>query len=1490
MPGSRFIPYKGLDLDSSQNWIKPQFARFIKNLVYVLNDSSQVGANQQGNTGVFKPYESNGKFDISFVLPDGKNKCTGFLVSRDTEQVLFLNHNSNNNHGVYIIDAISQTIQKCYVKNCLGLVLDPKYFLHEGGGTLEIFDFTDPNTELPRRRSYFMYTDGFNYQKFICLEDSIATNGFDRTLFSYFNSDWDECDWINCGVPTPRCPSFSEVPNDNPTLPNYLKFNTWQFRIQYVDVYGRPSEWSMPSDLYIPGENDCISTSELLSRCLDLTFDAGSPFIDKINIAFRNCNEPQWYLDTTLFLYKGSCLGDWWTRTRNADIQYNPTTNFITYRFCRNKGSEPVPQDETNRAQNPMPRTCQSLAKIGKVIGMGNNKDGFNPLNIEDVSVTVTPPQPGTSDTANIEIYVPIINPFTQQYQPIYQTEGSVWVWGGRYTNVNQYVSNVDTGYGQKFGTSDQKGFIGYLAGTGGTPNSTVSELYYVDDSNNFVKVEDYNIVYNPPYTQRRWYNKFTFNSVPRAKYVFRIAGHQAKTTDSNFSATSTFVVGQFAWNNKTTVFNNSRDNFGVVNSVKELEIDVCSGNYNSENDTKVLAIFDLTAPGSVGNDATKALSGYITEGGEENYPIELMAVKGDKNGNQVYVTNRYTDHNGFYFLSDKNNQYNARIFGNCGCNNWKQLVSFGSGSTSGNVTQNFTIQGREECPDYADKLCSRVLIKGRIFTCDGLPVPGIGVVYTRGGTAISGADGEYTIVAHVDNTQPQRTRNDYVYFVPTICPYYSCNDACLDPIQVVIPPCVLCEERIFTLPDQQVRFKTKRGLLSGGRYGFAIEAEDWLGRITYAQTKDGMYQTMPTIIEAQSFSPSTVAITIPPTVTFPLYFKKLNFLVTKELSLEDYITWIIDKVEFIDNTGEVNEIAPTQIKLYYGSLVEYNKQNNFNTTTGWQFEDTAVTPAVNYTNDYVEFYVNGDGSFFPQLIKALIKYDQIGQYFLIDYDTALKDLTQYAQVRLCRPSNNTDANQFYTLCGSVDLIKGKPEVNTIVLNAFDTYYKYRQIPIPVGTAEDPENVPKTLGIPFEHNSPSDFWGYHCINIGRPNVRNPYECEIIRENQIALSGVLSSNGQLNYQNYFDDAQKTDFDSWDLHGIVSMIWQTAIGLIICENNNFTVGYNDNLVRVNEAGQIVIPSAADKFGKPNIKIGSDYGCNLFDKNTIRSWQGLVHFLDTKEGVVIQHNYDSAVPVSLSGQQYGVEAGIDSWLRPKISYVKQWNKTNSNKKYFIGGIDPAAKTYLLTDTAIETEYYVNEEREIVVEKQETIVFDIYNKIWMAFISSVPEMWAYLQSDTLNQQLFAFQNGNPFKYYTDSPIKTYNTFFGIKCNRVLRIVPVNDAFQKKEWQNIAIITKTLWFADKITTDSNQETRVLKALWKKGDYYYSASFPANILTVSDANLPFKNANKLFEGDLMIGSWIDIRLIGDPDLDDVYTELFGVVIDFQADEKILGGG
>jgi hypothetical protein len=1497
MPAQIFLPLKGFSLDTADSLMAPDMARYLKNVVYSVIDTSQTGTSKGSQSGLFKPIESVQVYDETFSLPPyGYNHFVGGFYSGKTNEALFFNYNEEDFHGLYKVNGETRKIQTVYKRSYLNLQLAPEHFIHEGGATLQIFNFTDPNTELPRKRSYFMWVDGYNDFRFLCIEDSIATGGFDPLLFPYFQGSYDPTILINAGVPTPLdCMTVSEVVNDTPTLPNELKFHTWQFRVTFIDVYGRPSEHGIITDAYVPGVNDCLGASDFISRCLDLNFKIDNPLIDKVQIEFRNCNDLQWYLDTVLSLYSGSNLGDWWLRPRNPKVNYNSETKTVTYRFCKDKECNPIPQTETNRLQNPIPKQPQSAAPIGNTIGLANNKDGNNPFSqelMDQISIQIVPPEDqGDTGIRMAEIFVPIWNVYIGTQQPVYQLDNKQWVWGGRKDHTSDYVNNIVTGYQMFFGDLGRSGFIGYLAGAGTPPISTVSELYYVNSENAMIKVEDFSIIHRPtntggvfgtPNYDRKYFLKFTFSNISAATYIFRIADHRAKLSDPNFYKTSTYVAGQYFWASKQVNF------FNRTNVAKELIVDLCAGNYTSLNDNKVLVIWDMTEPrnggGAIGEPSrSKIVAGYIYAGtvdGEYDEPIELLNtnIYGDDNRN-----GNITDHNGFYFGSvRRDNGFDCEVFGFCACV-YKSLHRFRVDSNQDILHERtFDLESTGTCKSYPNDECNRIIITGRVTQCGAdIGVPGVGVVLSRGQVGITNSNGEFTIIAHDDAYIASRIRLDSIYYTPVKCALRACDSICIDRYDVVINPCVgSCNERRIEATDRSVFFESKRGLLSAGHYGVGITGWDIMTRHTNIQTKDEMYFTTPTLIDTQTFAPSQIKVIIPPTATFPLDIKKLTFSITKELSLSDYIEWIVDRVEFIDNSGNENNVAPTQIKIYYSSLNEYNVQNNFNTTTHWQFIVQAA-PQVNYTSDYVEFYVNGDGQFFPKLTRALIKYDQTGQYFLIDYDPALKDLKQYALIRLGRPNDCVERDVFYEVCASVDVVNGKAQANEIILNAFDTYYTYRQIPIPVETAPDEtENVIRTLGFPFEHNSPSDFWGEKCGNFGRQNVRNPYEAKITRKNQVALTGTLSDNGQLNFLNYFDDAKKTNFVI-DVDGIVSMLPEQGVVLMVCQDNCFIVGYDDNLLRV-VGGNIQQSSADDRFGRPERKIGNNYGCRLFDKNTIRKREGLVQFLDTSKSVLIQHNYSDGEPVS--------ENVIGSWLRPKVKYINEWNRNNTNKKYWVGGIDPAANSYLLSDFTIESTEYTNSERETNIQKQESLSFDIYTKAFRAAWIFTPQGYLMLDSDLLERQLFSFAERQLYYHYSTNPDKKYGRVYGKVAEKVIRFVAVVDQFKKKTplgLQNYCAQSK--FFADQILTDSGQESRILLDHFEQGNFFSSAGFLCDLNTPADPNIPDQTgANKITDGDNLVASTIDIRLIGDPSKNEVYCEYQGSVVGVMAQEQSGG--
>lgn len=1489
--GVRLLPQR-IDIDRYPALNTPDTARYIKNLVYDMTDTSTATDAQGSATGVYKPLQSVVKYISNLNLPDNPedNFPIGHYDCKETREVFVFIHNKNGNHTIYQLNGSNATYNIIYQGPELDFQLSPENFIHQGGAYLEIIYLTNPQTGEKVRRSLLMFTDGFGDQRQICVEDAIATNGYDPVLFTHFAGNYDRKLLINMGVPTPSdCIAISEIINTDPTENNALLFQTWQWRIRDIDVWGRPSEWGIISDTYIPFGNDCISAASGLPRCVDLAFNKRAPHINQVEIAYRNCNSTQWYLSDTLNLYNGSSIGEWWLRPLNPEVTI--LGNKIIYRFCADKKCQPIAPSETNRVSNPQPRTSQALAKIDDFVGLFNNKDGFLPFSDElksKIKLNVdTSASSQTNNFINIAVYVAIYNPGININQPIFIqgiTNPSNLRYGfGAFNTNNQYRAFF--AYEQYFPSETQKGFIGYFAGTN---ISTISKQYFLRDTGELVEVEDYseqplkelyyvkltNPLGNTIYTDKPngvFLQKFEFNNVPKGRYVFRIASHRFDAAPGlDFRKTSTYTSGLYLLNSSNFA---NPINFSIdsrASESKEIVIDACENAYDGLKDNKILVIFDLCFTHS---DIEQGYVINTNEPGKLQYGVELLQHQGgdgDKKAN-------FTDHNGFFFTADTYVNFNNYIYGYCECVE-KLLFS----TRTGNQNNAHTIinwylnssDSRSGCTTWNLKACNQAQIKGKVKLCGtDIGIPNVSVVLTRGKAALTDANGEYTIFASDDVLN--LNRQDKLYFVTNGCAFEGCDSICIDPIDIIINKCITCEERIITVQDVFVKFKTSNGLLSGATYPVGIVGWDWLGRATYVQPLPDL--TIPSVQQTKVFTPSVVSVQIDASAIFPSDIDYITFWIGEPNGILEYITWIVDKVEFIDNSGAINEAAPSQIKIRYASLIEYNKQNNYNTTVNWSFIDSVTNEPV--ISDKVIFLLNGDGLFFEKTITALIKYDQEGEYFLINYTNDLKDLKENAIIRIVRPKVCDTTDFYYELCSTVPIESRKATINNFLLNAFDTYYINRQIPVPIQVGDDDIQIQlRVFGIPFEHNSPSDFWGEKCKNIGRVNVENPQETEIYRQDQVALSGALSETGQLNFLNYFDSGKKTNFSDTYINGIVSVLPYPGILLIIGQSDNFIVGFNDNLMRINADGTAQAASIANAFGKPQTKITGNYGCLLFDKNTISRFENIVQWLDSSRSTVVQHNYQHAIQVTKADPAVGVVGGVDSWIRPKIKAVQAYNLTNGNKRYFHGIINPVNQEYLLTDFIIGANNYVNTERGMNIFVPETISFNTVAKFWRMWYGFVPAMYAQLQGEVSAQQLFSFVNGVPYKHYSVSG-QGYGVLYGIQANRVFEVVAVIDGMNKKRFNNISQYCKQAqYFCDRARTENDQETRILLANWLQAEYGWYAPLFCDLNTPFSENLPKQTGElKIMEGNVMYGNFIIIRMVGNPTEDTKYSELQGII-------------
>lgn len=1511
--GKSFYPFKGVNIDRHEGLMDNETARFIRNLVYDLTDDSNAQRNRGAQSGVGKLIEANYLY-ANAPLPIGSNFIVGTYSSKAEQIVLVLVWNSLGSHVVYQIDGQAQAISIVYQGSCLELSNDPSYFVGKGQSYLNVVDLTDPTTNLKIKRRFFFYTTGSGTQKQICLDDSISTGGFNTTEFPYFQSTYDPCWMIRMGLSTPNgCIGITEIPFNPATdtgIKNNLIYNTWQFRITYIDVWGRPSEHGVISTLYIPGINDCISGSTQLPRCLILAFDAGSPLVNAIQVEFRNGNNDQWYVDNTLFLYDGSNIGEWWLRSRNPNITYDQGTNTISYTFCRNQQCNPVPVTETTRLENPLPNTSQAIGKIGSVIGLANNTDGFLPFSQEllsKFSVKITPPT-GTTQLRNIDILVPIFNPFLSSYQQVRTNGAKGYVWGD-----NDSHHGGATAYSQYFTNPAQSGFGGYLAGTS---NYVISTQYYLSGNGQLVEDTTFNGLQLSPY--KLVFARFQFSNLQPGTYIFRLFSHLSDPTQTtNWATTSTTVWGLCPFNSGQ-ITEQMPNGIGINQRElsQELIVNVCNSDYSTlptatiPGDSKILVIADMAAYNAggllgIGSGSVDAKCGYIYEtdvNGFDQYPMELVAIAG---GNEPQDFNsQITDHNGFYYFGaiGGGKHYGFVISYKCGI----QSGSIAANTSQGMIFKNIIMDqyvpqtgAIPVFPDYFSLPCDRILIEGQmVLAGTNIGIPNVSVVLSRSSTVstITDDQGNFTIIAHDDVSRGVlNVRNDIVIVANSGCNYTGVNGSCVVPINVTIQPCTgACVTREISLGIITLYFTALRGLLSGGSYSIGVVGFDWLGRCGYVQPIANII--MPSFAQTGVIAPSTVSVLIDPSAVFPDWVSYISLWITAETTLSAYITWIVDRVQLVDNTGAINTLNPSQIKVYYSSLIEYNKQNNFNTTDSWSFiPATGNTP---YTGDQVTFFINGDGTSFPTNISQ-VKYDTTGQYFLIDYNSVLATLQANALMRLMRPQlcNNAEMAPYFEVCGPV-LINGSIAAqNTVPFNAFDTYYVSRQIPVPtpltsttaglnvttttssvsagVTTTEsytvlNPATTDelRTFGFLFEHNSPSNFWGQGNINIGRTNTNNPYETQIYTPDGIALSGQLSPNGQLNYTNYFDSALVVSYSNSNLGGIIALIPQMSVLFVLGQLNSFKTGYSDNLVRANADGTESVQSINNELGQPETKVGQPYGCVLADKNTLSEFDGIVMFLDRNKTAVVRYDYSSAQPIS-----YNV---CDSYIVPKLKSVMAANLKGGNR-YFVGFINPNNSEYLLTDFDQSKPSYLNEDREYAIDLPDTVAFDSRSGMLKGWYSNTPEYYCGLEGEINGQQLFTFKNGQPYANYSvNNP--SYGTVYGQPVLPIYRFIFSlgKDKKGKLLWLEV-YCKQSLYFVDQLLTETGQRSRILKAWFNQALYFWQAAALCDLNTPFDPNNPIVTGpNKLTDGNNLVGIWFDIRMVGDPSTSTTYSELQSV--------------
>lgn len=1481
---------KGVVLDLDELRVPPNAVLFLKNLTQNININAANASQSGGNKLTTSPIEGNSALTISGIA-SGTNYCIGFYSSETTNEGYFFLYNSAGSHSVWVVRGNTGAVQKVYQGNLLPFQLDPQYFIASGRCTMAEKSYIDPVSKLESNYKELIFTTNNGIQCFLSVEDSIATNSFSTSYFTSTAAFYNPIELIHLGVPTPlsniglNTPvAYAPVSSDL-TKQNLLVRNGWQFRVKFIDIFGRESEHGIISSQYITViGGGCLAASNGLPRCVTINFDAGNPLVNIIQVEYRkwvgndvgDSLSTGWLLYEAFNKYDNSTSVKWYNRSINpiftttgSGITYNAGTNSIAYNFCADKNSIPISDTETTRTEPGLPRISGTASLIDKRLLLANNVRGFEPIPQSEVDKVVFSAQlPSTSPcpapaTRTITFYANIYNPYGD-YSALIRTSFGKVVFGNSddgngCAGPGSHTSSFKLG--QIFGDQTHPGFIAYIAGT---PYKCISEQGDFDPATGAFTDKGYGSGISFPHQIMQ---KFTIIDVPAMKGVLRISSHKSTVNDSDYQQRSTYVAGVIPI---STLTGGAYARQSYANTPdKEIAFDATAGDVNlSGPSDPMFIILDL------GDGVTSgALDGYLYEqpGGApvEMNPIEFGGITatgtiGDGFGSF------FSDHNGFYFVTTGHGNPKIAIWSDfCDGSGTVHLfdlvgntssIQHGDGTNS-NPGHCFGDDGNWRGQVYLATtypVAARRTIVQKFFECGspGVGVPGIPTIMTKGAAGITDGSGTVTLLAHnrynyatsfggsvpfLGNVPPNYSVSPYnqdvlIFSQKGSCQWADCGN-CNSYIASPTITYVACtgSARNTNMPDINVTLQGVGlyGIQSGGKYPVAFWCFDEIGRHTAPQVREGAlgFVDVPNLndIGYQQFALCQIAVNIGSTFQVSPTFTKMAFLVGANVLFSDSFSWAADWVQPVDNTGATNYVNPTGIRIYYGSLLEYNKQNNFATNIWSGFITEEASGTAPQQGDIAQFIMNGIGTtnvggtaWLPSVISAPITYDSSGLFFTIDYLPELISLTNGCLFRVIRPNANQSGQNvpLYEQCFVVDLVNGVPSTLSFTLPYFDSYLLSRLLPVPrlkgqpnaisptvypvtplpiqyTSSNQDAtldtsgystNNINNANGVIifdviddsssfpfyFEGPSPNDLWGSHLACRGRVGVPNPYEEQLRTGTEVALSDAIGDRGVLNNISYFESQNIQIFDRNTWGSITSVLVETSVCMVICNSDHFMTRYNTSQLRVDGSGNVNAQNALGMFTAPERKNGENFGCIPQNINTIAKYAGTIVWLDAKGNMVFSNMGDSA-PVEIVN-------GYQAYLLNKIATV---NIANNNpgangKTYFIGNVDPKTMEYFLTSFNIPvtgSPSYINTQTQPRLASNETLIFDLNSGMLKGFASFTPEYYGMIPGYYLQKQFLSFKGGLPYVHHgnfasTVTP-PLYANFYGTQCEvRITHVV----------------------------------------------------------------------------------------------------------------------
>lgn len=1476
---SNIKPVEGINRDVSFEGLGPTQARYLLNFERSINNNM---SGMGGNEGKLTPVPANRLLNIQALQIPGLTILRAY-ESALTKEVYAWAYSEHDAHTIYRINPDLST-DIVYQGKDLDLSPDPVHAIR-GAHLFYV-----------QGRKFLVWVDGRKWQGFLDVETSIATKSFHVPYFQLGEFEQEQY-WQLPTRPPMHCITGEWVDIDASDDQERDKMNkmvdkTWQFRYQYIYTDGRESEWSPISTAFYVERSEAQKDAAGLPRCLKLTLSAGHPQVEKIVVAFRNCNGNA-YADSNPFDFQEfirinkyeECPDDipFWERNVREDddtVVFDSDKNDFIITFCGDGTCIDIPVEDTNRTENPVPITSYALGVVEHSLALLNNIEGYDQVDCRmGKKLKITLQNPTGSECkieyADIKVSVIVHNIHRMVNQPIFTYEDDVTkskkLFGG--LMYRDWASPFDDpGPYLQYFPDTQEGFIVYDAGSDNycvTRQWKNGEEYGAE--NNFSSKRKR--VEVSKFLDNGWYyvSYGTIRVIKGSKGYLRIGGNR-QGPGTNYRDTSSTVIGILrnlsAYNGKQNIYDHNR----LDAQTKEIFYDTCNGDVDLTNTPFVVA--DLSAPYTdrLGHAwAATAAIGYLRDKNKEPVPGADIDHLGHAQGGDY--DSFFTDHNGFYFaswampnidLNAANLQMRFYVEGDS-CNKiiGNLITVQPGGGSMPNVTNevNCTIDDAR-VPGYEN--ASFATVRLRVHDCNGTAMPGVPLVMQGVRPALSDNSGLIQLKVRNRMWNYGAAWTSKVIVKQSSSGYAICNTdctTCLPEFNISFPFCFSSEPIIdisgggtAEVIELDPFFGASRGLKPGGRYAFGVIFHDASGRHTWVPD-DAVTVDMPTLQQMQHFDFSKILWSITGPLHLPPWVRYMSLVRTSNTAFTFMVQWAINQITYVDSAG--NKTTPStaeKIRLSVQSLIDYNTQQlGANTAYQWVEGDRLTV----LTNQDGELYAPGTGPL-DFLIEGAVTVkteatqntkETASYELIIRNDVRLADLKEGALIEIVRPVDCETEQPFFELCDMIDVVDGEPVLTSGELTTFDTYQLRRGISW--------NSIQHIFPFPFEHHSPNDFWGNRCDDRGRIFFKNIWAKQLHTDQSAWVSDVILDNGNRNGLSTFRSERKKTFKSNVRGGITACASLDRALKIICEHGSFLAIVGDDIVRTGPDG-IARTASAEQLLVETGQGSSKYGLQYEDTLACIFGQGWAMWVDTHEKALCFDDFQSVTDVT----QGILQADFSS----KLQYREQYNlnREGLDRIRMICGFDPVGRWAFLTFRAQGwTDNFISNREDVDITKNETYGVSLLDqKIFM--FSFTPECYGTMHSSVMGNVFFAFKNGLPYIHREKGVIR-FNEFFGVPCDQRMILVLNNEKDIVKI--PVAMQQQTLhkYYADKITctgTDSRtektfrMESEIPPAAIKLFENKYTGSFLFNKLTPG-VQVP------LWNGETLKGQSIVISMVRD---------------------------